>query len=156
MQTLFSSVRRLFAATAVTLCASLVHAQETPQTNLPRVDLTIGMYRIDAQLAQTPQAREIGLMFRREMPQQEGMLFAFSVPADQCFWMKNTILPLSAAFIADDGTIVNLVDMAPQTTNSHCSAKPVRFVLEMNQGWFAHKGFKAGTRISGAPFEARR
>ena len=156
MQTLISFLRSLFAAAAVTLCASLAQAQETPQTNLPRVDLTIGMYRIDAQVAQTPQSREIGLMFRREMPQQEGMLFAFSVPAEQCFWMKNTILPLSAAFIADDGTIVNLVDMAPQTTSSHCSAKPVRFVLEMNQGWFAHKGFKAGTRISGAPFEARR
>ena len=156
MQTLISFLRSLFAAAAVTLCASLAQAQETPQTNLPRVELTIGMYRIDAQVAQTPQSREIGLMFRREMPQQEGMLFAFSVPAEQCFWMKNTILPLSAAFIADDGTIVNLVDMAPQTTSSHCSAKPVRFVLEMNQGWFAHKGFKAGTRISGAPFEARR
>ena len=156
MQTLISFLRSLFAAAAVTLCASLAQAQETPQTNLPRVDLTIGMYRIDAQVAQTPQSREIGLMFRREMPQQEGMLFAFSVPAEQCFWMKNTILPLSAAFIADDGTIVILVDMATQTTSSHCSAKPVRFVLEMNQGWFAHKGFKAGTRISGAPFEARR
>lgn len=156
MQTSFSSVRRVIAATAVTLGASLAHAQDAPQTNLPRVDLAIGMYRIDAQVAQTPPSREIGLMFRREMPQQEGMLFAFSVPAEQCFWMKNTILPLSAAFIADDGTIVNLVDMAPQTTNSHCSAKPVRFVLEMNQGWFAHKGFKAGTRISGAPFDARR
>ena len=156
MQTLSSKLRCLFAATAVTVCTSLAQAQETPQTNLPRVDLTIGMYRIDAQVAQTPQSREIGLMFRREMPQQEGMLFAFSVPAEQCFWMKNTLLPLSAAFIADDGTIVNLVDMAPQTTNSHCSAKPVRFVLEMNQGWFAHKGIKAGARLGGPPFEGQR
>jgi uncharacterized membrane protein (UPF0127 family) len=157
MHLLSLTVRRLFAA-----CVLLVgvqgasQAQGVPQTDLPRVGLTIGMYRIDAQVAGTPQSRETGLMFRREMPQQEGMLFAFSAPAQQCFWMKNTFLPLTAAFIADDGTIVNLVDMQPQTTDSHCSAKPVRFVLEMNQGWFAHKGFKAGTRLGGAPFEGQR
>lgn len=149
-------VRRLFAVSALLCCASLAQAQETPQTELPRVSLTAGMYRIDAQVAQTPQSREIGLMFRREMPQQEGMLFVFSAPSVQCFWMKNTLLPLTAAFVADDGTIVNMVDMAPQTTDSHCSAKPVRFVLEMNQGWFAHKGLKAGSKLAGAAFEGQR
>jgi uncharacterized membrane protein (UPF0127 family) len=86
------------------------------------------------------------------MPQGEGMLFVFQRSEKLCFWMKNTILPLTAAFIADDGTIVNLADMEPQTTNSHCSAKPVRFVLEMNQGWFAKKGVKAGFKLSGKPF----
>ena len=69
--------------------------------------------------------------------------------------MKNTLLPLSAAFLADDGRIVNLVDMKPQTTDSHCSAQPVRYVLEMNQGWFAKKGIKAGFRLTGKPFDAR-
>jgi uncharacterized protein len=67
--------------------------------------------------------------------------------------MKNTLLPLTAAFVADDGTIVNLVDMKPQTTDSHCSEKPVRFVLEMNQGWFTKKGLKAGSRLSGVAFK---
>jgi len=95
-------------------------------------------------------------MFRKEMPQQEGMLFVFEEPSLQCFWMKNTLLPLTAAFVADDGTIVNLADMKPQTTNSHCSTKPVRYVLEMNQGWFAKKGIKAGARLAGAPFEVKR
>jgi uncharacterized membrane protein (UPF0127 family) len=90
------------------------------------------------------------------MPQQEGMLFVFEEPSLQCFWMKNTLLPLTAAFVADDGTIVNLADMKPQTTNSHCSTKPVRYVLEMNQGWFAKKGIKAGARLAGAPFEVKR
>jgi len=157
MQPAFSFFRRLLAATCVLACGiGAARAQGSPQTELPRIALTAGMYRIDAQVAATPQSREIGLMFRSEMPQQEGMLFAFSVPATQCFWMKNTLLPLSAAFIADDGTIVNLVDMQPQTTDSHCSAKPVRFVLEMNQGWFARKGLKAGARLAGDPFEARR
>ena len=92
-------------------------------------------------------------MFRKEMPQHEGMLFVFEQPAAQCFWMKNTLLPLTAAFVADDGTVVNLVDMKPQTTDSHCSEKPVRFVLEMNQGWFAKKGVKAGSRLSGVAFK---
>ena len=127
-------------------------AQNTPQTNLPRIKLQAGMYQIDAQVAQTPEQRSVGLMFRTEMPQHEGMLFVFEQPAKQCFWMKNTLLPLTAAFVADDGTIVNLVDMQPQTTDSHCSDKPVRFVLEMNQGWFAKKGIKASSRLSGAAF----
>lgn len=124
-----------------------------PQMNLRRIDLTAGMYRIDTQLAQTPQQREIGLMFRKEMPQQEGMLFIFEVPGVQCFWMRNTILPLTAAFVADDGTIVNLADMKPMSEDSHCSAKPVRYVLEMNQGWFDKRGIKAGAKLGGAPFK---
>ena len=95
----------------------------------------------------------MGLMFRKDMPQHEGMLFVFEQPATQCFWMKNTLLPLTAAFVADDGTIVNLVDMKPQTTDSHCSEKPVRFVLEMHQSWFAKKGLKAGSRLSGVAFK---
>jgi uncharacterized membrane protein (UPF0127 family) len=128
-------------------------AQDTPQTTLPRIKLQAGMYQIDTQVAQTEAQRQIGLMFRQEMPQHEGMLFVFEQPATQCFWMKNTLLPLTAAFVADDGTIVNLVDMKPQTTDSHCSAKPVRFVLEMNQGWFAKKGLKAGSRLSGVAFK---
>ena len=127
-------------------------AQDTPQTNLPRIKLQAGMHQIDTQVAQTEAQRQTGLMFRKEMPQHEGMLFAFEQPATQCLWMKNTLLPLTAAFLADDGTIVNLVDMKPQTTDSHCSEKPVRFVLEMNQGWFAKKGLKAGSRLSGVAF----
>ncbi|WP_353133582.1 DUF192 domain-containing protein [Limnohabitans sp.] len=128
-------------------------AQETPQTNLPRIKLQAGMHQIDTQVAQTPDQRSMGLMFRKEMPLHEGMLFVFEQPAKQCFWMKNTLLPLTAAFVGDDGTIVNLVDMKPQTTDSHCSEKPVRFVLEMNQGWFAKKGLKAGSRLSGVVFK---
>jgi len=137
----------------LTSCAVWVMAQDLPQTNLPRIKLQAGMYQIDTQLAQTPDQRSMGLMFRKEMPQHEGMLFVFEQPATQCFWMKNTFLPLTAAFVADDGTIVNLVDMKPQTTDSHCSEKPVRFVLEMNQGWFAKKGLKAGSRLSGTAFK---
>ncbi|AOS79487.1 MULTISPECIES: DUF192 domain-containing protein [Hydrogenophaga] len=127
-------------------------SQDGPQLNLPRTTLSAGMRLIHAQVADTPQSRTVGLMFRREMPDNEGMLFVFEQPATQCFWMKNTLLPLTAAFVADDGTIVNLADMQPQSLDSHCSAKPVRYVLEMHQGWFAKRGIKAGARLSGPPF----
>lgn len=131
-------------------------AQSVPQVNLPRVALTAGMYRIDAQVAATPTQRQIGLMQRRDMPAHEGMLFVFEQPGVQCFWMKNTPLPLTAAFVADDGTIVNLADMQPLSEDSHCSAKPVRYVLEMNQGWFAQRGLKAGSKLGGAIFSIKK
>ncbi|WP_162592599.1 DUF192 domain-containing protein [Variovorax sp. PBL-E5] len=136
------------------LTTAFAHAQE-PQMNLQRTKLSVGMYQIDAQVAQTPEQREIGLMFRKEMPQFEGMIFVFEQPATQCFWMRNTILPLTAAFVADDGRIVNLADMQPMTENSHCSEEPVRFVLEMNQGWFAHKNIKKGAKLGGVLFANR-
>lgn len=146
-------MKKSIALAAVLLCASaLAQPAQAPQMNLPRVQLSAGMHLIDAQVAATPEQRETGLMFRKEMPQQEGMLFVFEMPAQQCFWMKNTVLPLSVAFIADDGTVVNTDEMAPLTLNSHCSAKPVRYVLEMNKGWFAKKGIHAGFRLQGTPF----
>jgi uncharacterized membrane protein (UPF0127 family) len=110
------------------------------------------MHAIQAEVAGTDEQRQMGLMLRKEMAQHEGMLFVFDEPAIHCFWMKNTLLPLSIAFLADDGTIVNIADMPPQTTDSHCPVKPVRYALEMNQGWFAKRGLKAGFRVSGAPF----
>jgi len=127
-------------------------AQGMPQTQLPRATLNAGMHLIQVQLAQDFEQRQIGLMWRKEMPQNEGMLFVFEQPAVQCFWMRNTILPLSAAFVLDDGSIVNLVDMKPMNDESHCSKKPVRFVLEMNQGWFAKRNIQAGFKLTGPVF----
>ena len=124
--------------------------------NLQRVALSAGMHQIDAQVALNPEQRQVGLMFRKNMPQHEGMIFVFEQPTKQCFWMKDTLLPLTAAFVADDGTIVNLADMKPQTLDAHCSDKPVRYVLEMNQGWFFKKGIRAGTKLQGGPFQAQR
>lgn len=125
---------------------------QTAQTELPRVQMQAGMYQINAQVASTPEQRAIGLMNRPDMPQHEGMLFVFEHPQVQCFWMKNTLMPLTAAFIADDGSIVNLADMKPQTTNSHCSDKPVRYVLEMKQGWFAAKQIRKGYVLKSSVF----
>ena len=142
--------RRLAAAAA--LCfAAWANAQQIPQ-KLSAVRLTAGIHVINAELATTPQQREIGLMMRPSMETNDGMLFVFERPGQQCFWMKNTLIPLAVAFVADDGSIVNLDEMAPQTLDAHCSAKPVRFVLEMNQGWFAKRGIKPGSKLRGQPF----
>ena len=124
-------------------------AQTGPQLQLPRTKLNAGMHVLDVQLAQTPEQRQIGLMWRKDMPQHEGMLFVFEQPNVQCFWMRNTLIPLSIAFILDDGTITNIADMAPMTENSHCSTSAVRYTLEMEQGWFAKRGITAGKKITG-------
>lgn len=144
-------VRRAVLAAALVALAVGARAQQ-PQS-LATTTLSVGMHNIVAQVAATPAQRQTGLMFRREMPAHEGMLFVFDYPEQQCFWMRNTPLPLSIAFLADDGTVVNIADMKPQTDDSHCSTRPVRFALEMNQGWFAKRGVKPGTRIAGAPFQ---
>ena len=142
---------RLLLALSALGVLPLAQAQ-MPQMNLPRTQLSAGMHLLDVQLAQTPDQRQIGLMFRKEMPQHEGMLFVFEQAATQCFWMRNTLIPLSAAFMADDGVIVNIADMKPQSDDSHCSDKPVRYVLEMNAGWFAKRHIKAGSKLDGAIF----
>jgi len=142
---------RRAAAIATLSFAALASAQDGPQ-KLAQVRLNAGIHNINAELASTPQQREIGLMFRTAMPANDGMLFAFEQPGKQCFWMRNTLIPLSVAFIGDDGSVVNVDEMKPQTDDSHCSAKPVRFVLEMNEGWFAKRGIKAGSRLRGGPF----
>ena len=136
--------------------SSAVWSQDAPQMNLERITLTSGLHRMDVQVAATPEQRQIGLMFRKDMPQHEGMIFVFEQPSQQCFWMKNTLLPLSAAFVDDDGTIVNVEDMKPQTLDSHCSAKPVRYVLEMNKGWFAKKGIQPGFKLQGSLFKTQK
>ena len=146
-----------YLSSSLLLLVSLTsHAQDAPQLDLERVKLTSGMHRIDAQVAATPEQRQTGLMHRKNMPQHEGMIFVFDQPAKQCFWMKNTLIPLSAAFLSDDGTIVNIEDMKPLVLDGHCSAQPVRYVLEMNKGWFAKKGIKAGSKLQGPMFQAKK
>jgi hypothetical protein len=137
---------------ALALAVGSASAQTQPQPKLDTVMLSAGMHNIRAEVARTPLQTQTGMMFRTEMAQHEGMLFVFDTPGPRCFWMKNTLLPLSIAFIADDGRIVNLADMQPQSEQSHCSAEPVRFALEMNQGWFAKRGIKPGFKLKGPPF----
>ena len=139
-------------ATALSITLSVMATPVTaaqPQTDLPRIELTAGMHRIVAQVARTSKQREIGLMYRAEMPANEGMLFVFETPDAYCFWMKNTLIPLSAAFIDDNGTVVNVAEMAAGSLDQHCAKQPVRFVLEMNKQWFEKRGFGAGTQLGG-------
>ncbi|MFZ5551001.1 MAG: DUF192 domain-containing protein [Pseudomonadota bacterium] len=123
--------------------------------NLPTVTLKAGMRNIVAMVARSPEQRQIGLMYRQEMAAHEGMVFVFEQANVQCFWMRNTPLPLSAAFVEDDGTIVNIEDMQPMSDASHCSKKPVRYVLEMNKGWFAKANIKPGAKLVGPLFGAK-
>jgi uncharacterized membrane protein (UPF0127 family) len=144
------NLRAVVAALSTVCLVAGVAAQDGPQS-LPKIRLNAGIHNIDAQFAQTPEQREIGLMFRSAMSSNDGMLFAFERAGQQCFWMKNTLIPLDAAFVADDGAIVNIEHMKPQTLDAHCSEKPVRFVLEMNDGWFAKRGIKPGSKLKGLP-----
>jgi hypothetical protein len=143
----------LALAGAALLAPLSAMAQNVPQ-KLPTTQLTAGMHLIHAEVASTDAQRQIGLMHRPSMPANDGMLFVFEQAGVQCFWMRNTLIPLSVAFVDDDGRIVNIEAMAPQTDNSHCSKRPVRYVLEMNLGWFDKRGLKAGSRLGGAPFAA--
>ncbi len=137
---------RPFVAFAVCAMAVSAQAQQAP---LKTVELRAGMYRIEAEVAASETAREVGLMNRKTLAPHQGMLFVFEQAQAYCFWMKNTPLPLSIAFMDEAGKIVNVEDMQPQSEVNHCAAKPVRYALEMNQGWFSAKGIKAGTVING-------
>lgn len=132
------------------LCLSaLLVTGARAQTPMPRMDLTAGFYRINAEVASNQKNRMQGLMHRRAMQANEGMLFVFTQEERHCMWMRNTFLPLSVAFLDANGLILNIEDMEPQTEDNHCAAAPARFTLEMNKGWFAGKGIKPGQRIGG-------
>lgn len=150
-----TSIKRLLSvALALAAFAPLPAAAQTgPQPRLPTLPLTIGIHVVQAELAITPEQQATGMMFRTTMGNNEGMLFVNDDAGVRCFWMRNTLLPLSIAFIADDGRIVNIAEMQPKSDRSHCSAEPVRFALEMNQGWFAKRGIKPGMKIGGRPFQ---
>jgi len=118
---------------------------------LPVIDLKIDKNLIKAEVASTQASQQLGLMYRKSMPEQSGMLFVFDQKAGHCFWMKNTLLPLSIAFIDDDGKIVNIEEMKPQTEENHCPLKPIRYALEMNANWFEQRKIGVGKLVEGLP-----
>jgi uncharacterized membrane protein (UPF0127 family) len=137
----------LFAA-ALLLAASTAGAQ---QVRFGATQLNAGMHLIKAEVAANDAQRQQGLMHREKMPANAGMVFVFDQASTQCMWMKNTLLPLSVAFIDEAGKIVNIEDMQPQTLDNHCSTRPVKYALEMNLGWFKQKNIKPGVKIAGLP-----
>lgn len=136
-------------AAFVMLIAGTAIAQQT--TRFPVISLNAGIHVIKAEVAAREAERQQGLMFREKMGPNEGMVFLFEAPAGVCMWMKNTLIPLSVAFIDESGKIVNIEDMQPHTTESHCAKKLVRYALEMNQGWFKQKNIRPGSAIDGLP-----
>jgi uncharacterized membrane protein (UPF0127 family) len=126
------------------LAAAPALAQE-----LPTVQLSAGMHLIRAEVAADFATRARGLMHRKSLAQNAGMVFRFDQPGVHCMWMKNTYIPLSVAFLDEKGTIVNIADMQPHSEQSHCSARPALYALEMTRGWFAERGIKAGSRLAG-------
>lgn len=132
-----------FLGAAASIAASVAFAQ------LPVLELSAGIHLIRAEAASTFEARAQGLMFRKHLGPNEGMFFVFPQSELHCMWMKNTLIPLSVAFVDEKGKIVSISDMQPQTETSHCAAAPAKFALEMPAGWFAAKGIKSGTTIQG-------
>ena len=119
------------------------------QNAMPVMELSAGFHRIEAEVAANDQNRQVGLMNRTAMPPQRGMLFVFPQERTHCMWMRNTLIPLSVAFIDADGVIINIENMQPQTEDNHCAKVPARYALEMNLGWFAQRGIKPGVKLQG-------
>ncbi|MCJ7839079.1 MAG: DUF192 domain-containing protein [Burkholderiales bacterium] len=128
------------------VCAGLALAQ---QRSLPSTTLSAGIHLIQAEVARNEETRSLGLMWRKSMAQGAGMLFFFDESALHCMWMRNTLIPLSVAFIDERGQIVNIADMRPLDETTHCATRPARYALEMNQGWFKKRGIAAGAAIQG-------
>ncbi|QWD39609.1 DUF192 domain-containing protein [Polynucleobacter paneuropaeus] len=144
-----NTIPRLFCIVAFAAIASSANAQLN--IGLRTIQIKVGIYSIQAEVADSPDLREVGLMNRTSLPTNSGMLFIFEQKAGNCFWMKNTKLPLSIAFIADDGKIVNIEEMQADTTNNHCPKAPIRYALEMNKGWFSERVIVPGNTIQGLP-----
>jgi uncharacterized membrane protein (UPF0127 family) len=132
---------------AASLAVALPGWAQQPQ--LPLLELFAGMHRIEAELAATHDSRQIGMMGRTIMAPQQGMFFVFPEVVKHCMWMRNTLLPLSVAFLDEKGRIINVEDMQPQSDDNHCAAKPARYALEMNLGWFRSRGLGTGFAITG-------
>jgi uncharacterized protein len=133
----------------VLLCSVFVFAFGASAAELPTTVLSIGDHKLTAEIARSPDERSTGLMNRFSLKPDHGMLFVFERSEPQAFWMKNTFVPLSIAFIADDGRIINIDDMKPQTEESHWSKGPARYALEMKKGWFAERGIGPGAVVKG-------
>jgi len=143
------------AALAALAGPAAAQAQAAP-ARLPRVELNIGVHLIHAELAASESERMLGLMFRRELGPNDGMLFVFDEAAQHCMWMRNTYLPLSVAFLDATGAIINVEEMRAQTDDSHCALRPARYALEMGAHWFAQHRVRPGTLIDGVVRNGRR
>ena len=154
---------RPFAALALAACALLAapmpasaQSPDGKPQSLPITTLKVGPHAVAAEVASTPDQRSLGLMYRFSLPADHGMLFVFPEPQPLAFWMRNTYIPLSIAFIDAEGRILNVVEMAPRSDASHPSRGDALYALEMRKGWFADRGIGPGTRVTGLPPASNR
>ncbi len=143
---------RSFPVFLLIACAFLLQGfscESKPKSDLPIIPLKVDGHNIWAEVANREATRSSGLMFRREMAWDDGMLFVFPDSDQRYFWMKNTLIPLSIAFMDNQGMILNILEMPPQTEQTFPSAGPARFALEMNAGWFTKEGVKPGDVVEG-------
>ena len=142
-----------YRAARVLLCALLLVAGAAAQADLFKrsAQIKVGTHPLRVEIAASDGDREKGLMFRRSMGANDGMLFIFDEPAYHAMWMKNTLIPLSVAFVDGEGVILNILDMEPETLDTHMSAGPSIYAIETNKGWFAQKKVKAGDKVTGLP-----
>ncbi|HXF67214.1 MAG TPA: DUF192 domain-containing protein [Burkholderiales bacterium] len=139
----------MHCARIILLLAALRLAGAASAEPLPEITLTVNGHRLTAEVANTDPARAQGLMHRRVLPENRGMLFVFPESAHHSMWMMNTYIPLSVAFLDERGVIINIADMEPHTRNTHTAARPARYALEVNRGWFAKRGIRPGARVEG-------
>ena len=133
------------------LAAAFLFALAAPALaqKLPVAQLNAGMHVVRAEVAADFASRSQGLMHRKSLGPNSGMLFVFDAASIHCMWMKNTYIPLSVAFVDNAGTIVSISDMEPHSEQTHCAARPARYALEMTRGWFAQRGIKPGMKLGG-------
>jgi len=141
-----TKTRRVLATVSAAVAAVTANGS---LAQLPTMELSAGIHLIRAEVAHTFETRAQGLMFRRSLGPNEGMFFIFTRTEVHCMWMKNTLVPLSVAFLDEKGKIVSISDMQPQTETAHCAEAPAKFALEMTRGWFSARGIKAGASILG-------
>jgi len=126
-------------------------AQEKIAAPLKTLSVRIGAHALKVEVADNDATRSRGLMFRDKMGKNDGMLFIFPELGYHSMWMMNTNIPLSVAFIGQDGKILNILDMEPRTQDTHSAAGPARYAIETNKGWFAEKKIKPGDQVTGLP-----
>ena len=142
-----AAATRFLAAVALAMSPLVACADVT----FKGAHVMVGAHPLNVEVAVSESQHMQGLMYRQKLGRNDGMLFIFDEPAYQSMWMKNTLIPLSVAFIDGDGRILNILDMEPQTLDTHTSAGPARYAIETNKGWFEDNGVKPGEKVTGLP-----
>nr|WP_315472893.1 DUF192 domain-containing protein [uncultured Undibacterium sp.] len=130
---------------------AMITVATAAESNLKRQQFQIGTHKLHAELARTAEERQLGLMFRESLAENQGMMFQFAQADHYCMWMKNTLIPLSIAFIDEQGKIINIEEMQAKSEQATCAKSKARYALEMNTGWYSQRQVKVGQHVEGLP-----